>query len=301
MRPIALIIPVVAVTGVMVAHWAISSGPRSSAPDQAESPFSGLRAFEHVERLVALGPRSIGTDSIAEAREYISTRLSELGLDVVRDEFNSIFLDRSYGMENIIGVIPGAIRRPIAIGGHYDTKEIPGANDGGSSAGLLLEMARILVQRSWNHTIWIIFFDGEDTGSDMETMFYGSRRLAGSLRDEDEPRWLIIADMIGDRNLLIRRDRNSDPGLVDLVWSLGRELGYRKHFSNLRFTVYDDHIPFMEIGVPSCVLIDFEYGPLNSYWHTESDDLDKISAGSLQIVGDVLYRALESLDSIPLD
>ncbi len=266
--------------------------------DGDASPFSGANAYSHVGYLVGLGPRSIGSDSIVQAREYISQHMADLGLETVNDGFNVTYEGRPYYMENIISIIPGSTKDVIAIGGHYDTKDIPGANDGGSSTGLLLEMARVLSQKPWQHTIWIIYFDGEDTGETSDTMFYGSRHLAQRLAIEgDEPRWLILADMIGDRNLLIRRDRNSDQRLVDYIWSRAELLGYARHFSDSRITVLDDHVPFMEMGVPSCVLIDFRYGPLNSYWHTQKDDIDKIGQGSLKVVGDVIYRVVEGLDS----
>ena len=276
----------------------IDNGSKVVVRDENITPFSGLKAYSHIENLVELGPRSIGSDAISLAREYISEHLCGLDLEVMRDGFSANFEGRTYEMENIIAVIPGITDEIIAIGGHYDTKEIPGANDGGSSSGLLLELARVLAQRTFNHTIWIIFFDGEDTGKTSETMFYGSRHLAGNLKMSDEkPRWLIVPDMIGDRRLMIRKDRNSDQRLVEFVWMKAEEIGYGRHFSNSKIIVLDDHVPFMAIGVSSCVLIDFKYGPLNSYWHTCRDDLDKIDQNSLKALGDVICKVVEGLDS----
>jgi Zn-dependent M28 family amino/carboxypeptidase len=261
------------------------------------SPFSGTRAFDHVEALVKMGPRYIGSKPIARAREYIIEHLEGLGIRVREDPFTATYEDREYDMVNIVGIIPGSGEGVIAVGGHYDTKDIPGANDGGSSAGLLLEMARILVNESLGHTIWIVFFDGEDTGNDMDTMFYGSRHMATDLNSKGElPNWLIIADMIGDRNLLIKRDRNSDVQLQDYIWKIAGDLGYGQHFGTSTLMVLDDHVPFGNLGVPSCVLIDFEYGPLNSYWHTKRDDLDKVSGDSLKVVGDVIFHVVKGLD-----
>jgi len=277
--------------------YLLGNGPRSDATDDGPSGFSGSRAYDHVEALVEMGPRPIGSEPLARARDYIRESLLGNGLEVISDPFNSTFEGDQYYMENIVGVIPGDDEGIIAVGGHYDTKDIPGANDGGSSAGLLLEMARTLVNETLGHTVWIIFFDGEDTGDDSRTMFYGSRHMARNLGSRwQTPVCLIIADMIGDRNLLIRRDRNSDAELMEYIWEVADELGYGRHFANSALTVLDDHVPFMDAGVPSCVLIDFEYGPLNSYWHTQRDDLDKISASSLQVVGDVIYRAVLGID-----
>jgi len=260
------------------------------------TPFLGEKAYDHVERLVGLGPRTIGSESLSRARDYIGEYLEGLGIEVVRDDFVASFKGREYAMENIIGVIRGD-DQIIALGGHYDTKDIPGANDGGSSAGLLLEMARALSERPQKHTIWLIFFDGEDTGDKEGEMFYGSRHLAAICSNGTKPQWLILVDMIGDRRLGIRRDRNSDPHLTDLVWGTAERLGYGRYFKDSSLAVLDDHVPFMAIGVPSCVLIDFSYGPLNSYWHTQRDSMDKISAKSLKAVGDVVYEAVAELGS----
>jgi glutaminyl-peptide cyclotransferase len=293
----ALLALLLAISAGILLILAFRSGshPRVDNPDL--TPFSGARAYCHVESLVALGPRSIGSGAIEEAREYIRGYLEEIGLDVLRDCFNASYEGGEYYMENIIAVLPGRSDDVLAVGGHYDTKDIPGANDGGSSTGLLLEMARVLRDAELEHTVWVIFFDGEDTGNNVADMFYGSRNLASRLETEGrKPGLLILADMIGDKSLLIRRDRNSDPFLTNYIWSRAEELGYGAHFSDGKLTVFDDHVPFMDIGVPSCVLIDFNYGPLNSYWHTQKDDMDKISDDSLKIVGDVIYDSLIGLD-----
>ncbi len=277
----------------------LDHGNEVSIGDGDMTPVSGERALSQVEHLVSLGPRSIGSDSIAQAREYIKGQLRVMGLKVRCDPFVATYEGTDYDMENIIGIIPGSGGRGIiAVGGHYDTKDIPGANDGGSSAGLLLELGEVLVEQALEHTVWLIFFDGEDTGDDPETMFYGSRHLVELLEEEESlPSWLIVPDMIGDRKLMIQRDGNSDRELLNYIWAKADEMGYNEHFGQSQIMVLDDHVPFMSAGVPSCVLIDFEYGPLNSYWHTEKDDLDKIDADSLKAVGDVIYGVVMGLDS----
>lgn len=292
-------IPCILAVGVATGlYFILAHGSRVIVRNESATPFSGLEAYSHVERLVGLGPRWIGSDSIAKAREYISSYLSGLGLQVSRDAFSANYLGQAYAMENIIAVIPGRTGGIIAVGGHYDTRLIPGANDGGSSSGLLLELARVLATRALNHTVWIVFFDGEDVGDDLDTMFYGSRYLAERVgASAAKPEWLILPDMIGDRHLTIRKDTNSDERLVAYVWEKAKELGYGRHFKSSTTAIMDDHVPFMEIGIPSCLLIDFKYGPLNSYWHTAKDDLDKIDARSLKAVGDVIYKVVEGLDS----
>jgi Zn-dependent M28 family amino/carboxypeptidase len=296
---ILLILSIAVLSGFFLA---VNSGYRVVVKDEGASPFSGTKAYSHVEHLVGLGPRSPGSESISLAREYIYRNLNDMGLPLIKDNFTAMHRGVAYEMQNIIAVIPGETEEIIALGGHYDTKEIPGANDGGSSTGLLLEMARVLRQRPLSHTIWLIFFDGEDTGDGYDTMFYGSKHLAGEIRDRaDRPRWLILVDMIGDEKLTLSRDRNSDPELVEFVWSKAEEIGYGRHFRDSQIAILDDHIPFVEIGIPSCVLIDFKYGPANSYWHTQEDDMDKIHENSLKAIGDVVYSVVGSLDAGGLD
>ena len=277
------------------------NGKRPFVADQNLTPFCGERALSHVRKLVGLGPRTAGSRSIDRARRYIEAELSQLGVQVMEDGFETRLEDGVVDMENIVAIIPGKSDSIIAVGGHYDTKDIPGANDGGSSAGLLLELCRCLSEAAskmpFNHTLWVIFFDGEDTGDTPETMFYGSRHLAERVdREGVRIRSLILVDMVGDKKLGIARDRNSDPRLNDLIWSLASAMGYGSYFKRSSISVLDDHIPFSAIGVPSSVVIDFRYGPMNCYWHTQRDDLDKIDPASLKIVGDVVYEAVLSLD-----
>jgi Zn-dependent M28 family amino/carboxypeptidase len=196
--------------------------------------------------------------------------------------------------------VPG--RRPdiILVGGHYDTKwfadiRFVGANDGGSSTGLLLELARALAARPRGFTYWVVFFDGEEarvTWTERDSL-YGSRRLAERMaRSGRLPRAVLVADMIGDRDLAIRREAHSAPWLTDLVWQAAARLGHGAHFRPETLVVEDDHVPFLRRGVPAALLIDFDYPP----WHTAEDTLDKISARSLQVVGEVLLEALGDLE-----
>jgi Zn-dependent M28 family amino/carboxypeptidase len=203
-------------------------------------------------------------------------------------------------MANVIGVIPGRRADVILIGGHYDTKlfadrRFVGANDGGSSAGLLLELARQLVRHPRDFTYWIAFFDGEEARESWTATdsLYGSRRLAADLaRAGKLPRAVIVADMIGDRDLAIRREASSTQALADLIWAAAARLGHQRHFLATAMPVEDDHAPFLRAGVPAALLIDFDFPP----WHTADDTLDKVSPQSLQIVGDVLLEALPSIE-----
>ena len=281
-----------------VLAFAVAIGPASGAADRPR--FDGAAALRHVERLVALGPRPAGSPVAARARQYIVAELRKLGVETRVQAFDAETPHGRLQMGNVIAVLPG--RRPdvIMFGGHYDTKwfrdiRFVGANDGGSSTALLLELARILAAGSRDFTYWLVFLDGEEaretwTATDS---LYGSRHLVAELqRTRRLPRAVIVADMIGDRDLGIRREGASTPWLTDLVWSAARRLRYDAHFLPDVLVVEDDHAPFLRAGVPATLLIDFEYPP----WHTAGDTLDQVSAGSLGIVGEVLVEALPSIE-----
>ena len=272
-----------------------------AAADPAAARFDGTAAFRHLERLVAIGPRPAGTPAGARAREYIVAELKRAGVQARTESFDAQTPDGRVQMANMIGVLPGRRPEVIAIAGHYDTKvfrdfRFVGANDGGSSAALLIELARALAVRPHEYTYWIIFFDGEEArGSWTATdSLYGSRHMAADLaRRGALPRALIVADMIGDRDLGIRREAYSTAWLTELLWASAHRLGHGAHFLPDAIAVEDDHAPFLRAGVPSALLIDFDYRP----WHTAEDTLDKVSARSLQIVGDVLLDALPAIEA----
>ncbi|HEY3067854.1 MAG TPA: M28 family peptidase [Methylomirabilota bacterium] len=260
----------------------------------------GAAALRHVERLVALGPRPAGSPAGGRARDYIVATLKAAGLEVRVEPFEAETPDGKLRMANVVGVARG--RRPdvIMLAGHYDTKmfrefRFVGANDGGSSAALLLELARHLATPPREYTYWVVFFDGEEARGTWtaQDSLYGSRRMAETLaRSRRLPRALIVVDMIGDRDLDIRRESFSTEALTDILWASARRLGHDAHFLAERMPVEDDHVPFLRAGVPAALLIDFDFPP----WHTPDDTLDKVSARSLQIVGDVVLDALPSVE-----
>ncbi len=216
-------------------------------------------------------------------------------------------------MANLLVDLPGPSGRVVILGGHYDGKRVPGvefvgANDGGSSVGLLLEMARCLTEAPGSTTVRIAFLDGEESlgeGGPPADGLYGSRRLAASLRESgelEEVAAAIVVDMIGDRRLSISRELESTPWLWRLVAEKARVLGVERHFSGPLLAVIDDHTPLLAAGIPSLLLIDLHYGPGwddNSYWHTEEDTIDKLSARSFEIVGSVLLASLEEIGFRP--
>lgn len=200
------------------------------------------------------------------------------------------------------------------LAGHYDTKRFAdftfvGANDGGSSAAFLLEMARALAHRRNALTVWLVFFDGEEavqswTATDS---VYGSRHLAEKLTasgDLGRIEAMILVDMIGDARLSINRDGNSTPWLTDIVFTAAHRQGYGKVFLNQRSEYQDDHLPWVNAGVAAVDLLG-NVGPVSpsnsfgSYWHTAKDTLDKCSPGSLGIVGRVVLGTIEDLEASP--
>lgn len=273
--------------------------PRAGTAESVR--FDGAAALRHIERVVALGPRPAGSRESARARDYIVGELRKAGAEVRVELFDAETPHGRLTMANIVGIVRG--RRPdvILVGGHYDTKwfrdlRFVGANDGGSSTGLLLELARRLARAQREFTYWIVFFDGEEARETWTARdsLYGSRRMAAELaRTGRLPRAVLVADMIGDRELDIRREALSTPWLTDAVWRSAARLGYSAHFLDESLIVEDDHAPFLRAGVPATLLIDFNYPP----WHTAEDTVDKVSARSLQVVGEVLLDTLPAIEA----
>jgi Zn-dependent M28 family amino/carboxypeptidase len=276
----------------------------------ATPAFDSGRAWEHLRQVVALGPRPAGSPALEQTRKYITAQLAAAGVAVTEQAWDEQTPLGSVRMVNLIATIPGPRADRILISGHYDTKRyrefrFVGANDGGSSTAFLLEMARVLKARRNALTIELLFLDGEEAscrdwdecgrpGAPDNT--YGSRRY---VRDGKQRGTLagiqanILVDMIAGRDPRFKRDLNSTPWLTDLIWAAARRMKLDAHFVAQTTTVEDDHIPFMQAGVPSVDIIDLEYRP----WHTAGDTLDAVSARSLQVVGDALLAALPQLEA----
>jgi glutaminyl-peptide cyclotransferase len=265
-----------------------------------EPRVDGAAALRHVERLVAIGPRVAGTPGAARARAYIIAELKKLGVKVDVRAFEADTPHGRLSFANVIAILPGRRGDVILLGGHYDTKyfkafRFVGANDGGSSAALLLELTRLLAATPREYTYWVVWFDGEEARESWTATdsLYGSRRLAAELTQAGRlPRAMVLVDMIGDRDLGILRDTYSTPWLSDLLWATAARLGHARHFLGTAMGVEDDHAPFLKAGVPAALLIDFDYPP----WHTADDTLDKVSPRSLAVVGDVVLGALPAIE-----
>ena len=272
---------------------------------QAPAPqrFDSNRAWEHLRQLVALGPRPAGSPAIEQSRLYIKNQLSAIGVPVTEQAWDDDTPTGRVHMVNLIATIPGASKDRLVIGGHYDTKKFRefrfvGANDGGSSAAFLIELARVLKAQRNPLTIELLFLDGEEAviaweGNDHT---YGSRHYVADAKRTGSLASLkafILVDMIGDRDLQIKRDLNSTTWLTDVIWSAAEKSQLTAYFRPERVQIEDDHLPFLEARVPSVDIIDLEFPA----WHTAGDTLDAVSARSLQVVGDALLAALPQIET----
>jgi glutaminyl-peptide cyclotransferase len=289
-----------------------SGAPGTGAPQAATFPpapaaettggFDGTRAYKHVEQLVALGPHPAGSEGIRRAQQYITGQLKSFGCPVEEQDFHATSTPvGDVAMKNIVVKIPSANANIIIFSSHYDTKRLAnfvGADDAGSSTGVLLEVARLLCARKNAQTIWLAFFDGEEdfnfNWTDTDNTF-GSRELAASLAlsgDLRRVKAMILVDMVGPTNPVYKRENNSTPWLIDLLWSTAARLGYGKVFVNDRSDIEDDHLPFLKRDVPAADIIDLEV----PYWHTTQDTLDKVDPRTLAITGHVLIESLPELE-----
>jgi glutaminyl-peptide cyclotransferase len=266
---------------------ALTTAPPPAAQnpaDEAPSPdktggFDGKRAFAHVAKQVSFGPRPSGSPALAQTQDYI---LSEL---------------KSYGCTTV-----------ILLGTHYDTKRLEnfvGADDAGSSTGVMLELARLLCSQHGRYNVWIAFFDGEEAvrpeWKDPDNC-YGSRQMAARFAnsgDLTKIKAFLLADIVGTRTPHFKRESYSTKALVDLVWGVAKKLGYGAIFIDEETPIEDDHQSFLKRHVPSVDVIDLDNSANGDvyYWHTPQDSLDKISPKTLAVVGHVFVESVKQLQS----
>jgi Zn-dependent M28 family amino/carboxypeptidase len=280
---------------VTVAVCVAGCGSAGSDPG-AGSAFDAQRAFRDLRAQVAIGPRPAGTPASRRTRRFIVARLRAAG---IRD------VTVQSPRRNVVARVPGAEPGVVVAGAHYDTKDIPGfvgANDGASGVAVLLELARTLPRRLDGPSIDLVFFDAEEaprgasfaSGGDRgSSQFVRYAREGGGQGSPDLAaiRAMVLFDMVGDCDLRIPREANSDPGLY-------AEFGAEAPFEGEAPGVLDDHTPFIQAGVPAVDVIDFDYGPGPSpgaWWHTRADDLDHVCAGSLDAVGAAALTALPGI------
>ena len=263
-------------------------------PSKKQADFNAARAYKDVLTQVNFGPRTPGSPAHDATVEYIQSELVKAGWEVEIQQGEML----GHPVRNIIAR-RGAGDEWFILGAHYDSRfvadkdpdqalsqlPVPGANDGASGVAVLLELARSLPEDSGKE-IWLVFFDTEDQGRiEGWDWILGSRVFVQSL--EGTPDAVVIVDMIGDANLNIHREKSSDPGLTDQIWSVASELGYAEFFINSgKYGILDDHTPFLEAGIKAIDIIDFDY----EHYHTSQDTPDKVSESSLRIVGEVLLK-----------
>ena len=275
--------------------------------------FNGAKALEYARQLVACGPRFNGSPGLTCAQDFLKKQFTHDNLQ--DDSFTASTPAGLQSMHNFIVRFPGKKDGVIVLASHYETNyylrntSFLGANDGAATTGLLIEIANHLRGRTLDgYSVWLVFTDGEESVSGQwshSDSLYGSRHLAAKWQNDGTLKRIkavLIADMIGDKDLDVLRDENSTPWLEDLVGEAAKKTGNSSHFFKSRNTIEDDHLPFMQRGVPCADVIDEDYGPHDSahpdgWHHTPEDTLDKISANSLTISGEVFLEAIRLIDA----
>ncbi|HUF62151.1 MAG TPA: M28 family peptidase [Verrucomicrobiales bacterium] len=314
-RSLAFVIPVVVLTGCVLAAFLFLRGPNADAAGFSYDPrravhaaFDGNRAFAHVRAMVELGPRPAGSEALEKTRRYCEGILAELGWEVRRQAFDSDTPAGRIRFVNLRARWPAAEAGPFArpvdvvLGSHYETKlyhdfVFVGANDSASSSAALLEIARVAAAApEFAERLELVFFDGEEAFGESITPhdgLYGSRFYALQLRQAAagmRPKAAVVLDMIGDRDLNIGLPVDTDPFLARLLLQAAAELGFGEFFAVGDREIIDDHTPLNLVGIPAMDIIDLDYQP---YWHTAQDTLDRLSPDSLTIVGQTTLLFLE--------
>ena len=276
-------------------------------PPELWKQFSGDKAFAHVRRQVELGPRPSGSSVLETARKYITDAVEQAGWEVTRQEFVDSTPRGPITFVNLIGRFRGGVAGKVSpdtqrviLASHYDTKifdtiRFVGADDGGSSTGALMELARVVaLDPALAHRVELVFFDGEEAVSQFSEIdgLYGSRYYAHVLRESGRNkqfRFGMVWDMIGPSDLNITLPADSPPEMARGIFNAADILGVRKNFSYFRGAMLDDHKPLNDSHIPTIDLIDFDF----LYWHTADDTIDKLSPESLSKVGQVTLYYLQ--------
>jgi Zn-dependent M28 family amino/carboxypeptidase len=277
----------------------------------AQPHFNGAKALDYARQFVAIGPRWPTSPGHAQAEAFLRDHFKHDPLE--EDAFTASTPIGPVPMRNFIVRFPGKKDGAIVLATHYETNywlkniNYVGANDGGSTTGLLMAIADQLRAQTASgkkldgYSVWLVFFDGEEAIKDWtdSDSTYGSRHLAARWYSDGtlgRIKAFILADMIGDKDLDILRETQSTPWLVELVRQAAKKFDDSRYFFQTSNEISDDHLPFVRRGVPSIDIIDLDYGPNNSYHHTDKDTMDKISAHSLTIDGDVFMETIRLID-----
>jgi len=264
--------------------------------DKSNHEFNSERAFNNVKFQVEQGPRTIGSDAHDIVEKWIISDLLNMNWKVDIQETDT----SGAVIKNIIAQ-RGSGTPWVIIASHYDSRSsadqdpnpqnrdqpVLGANDGASSVAILLELARVLPVKL-NKQIWLVFFDNEDNGDSSGIDWdLGSEYFVSKLNGK--PDSVVVLDMVGDKDLDIYMERNSNSDLNTEIWDVAKELGYSQFIPTYKYALIDDHLPFIRAGIRAVDVIDFDY----PYWHTTSDTLNKVSPESLKVVGDTILKWLE--------
>jgi len=291
----------------------VSTPPACDSPGAAETTFDADRAWKDLERIVAFGPRPAGSPALEEQRKWLEAELKATGLVPQRESFRPTTPSGPIEMANVYADLRSADPQAelVILASHFDTKlakdklakPFVGANDAGSSTAVLLELARSLAKAGPRALSYrFLFLDGEESvrwewAGDDNT--YGSRQHAQALAKSGTGRTvraLILLDMVGDKQLKLARELNSDARLQQIFFGAARANGLGKYVDGPAQEINDDHLPFRDIGIPSLDLIDFEYGPSNAYWHSDADTLENCSKESLGAAGRIVLGGLPGLE-----
>ena len=285
-----------------------------STPEAVPPPpdIDAANAFRLVSEICDIGPRPSGSDGAARTAQYIVDTATAYGYEPIQDTWTERTARGSVEFTNITVELRGSSDESfIIIGTHFDTKILAGtaaligANDGASSTGLVLELMRTLKKTpaAGRPTVRFAFFDGEEAYeqySDSDGL-HGSRRMARQLQESGRHRQcraMILLDMVGDEDLTVTISPTDSRELRTKLFNIAERQGTRKHFGYfMKGSILDDHIPFSRLGIPALDIIDFKYGPNNSYWHTDQDTIDKLSTDSLGIVGNAVIALIWELNS----
>ena len=278
---------------------------------QSAGHFDGARALQYAREIVAFGPRYNGSEALTKVQAYLRKQFAKD--DLTEDTFVVDTPAGPQALHNFIVKFPGKKDGIIVLASHYETNywlkdtSFVGANDGASTTGLLIEIANHLRGKPRDgDSVWLVFFDGEEAVKSWShsDSLYGSRHLAAKWQNDGTLKKIkafLLADMIGDKNLDILRETSAPSWLADLVKQAATHEGDQRYFFRTEGAMEDDHLPFIQRGVPAIDLIDDDYGPHDAahpdgYHHTPEDTLDKISAKSLTIDGDVFLETIRLLD-----
>ena len=305
-RSLKMIVSLIAGLAGMSAHAATTPGTHPT-----HLQFDGARAYRYTQQFVACGPRWIGSPGHVCAENFLKKQFAKDNLE--EDTFTTQTPAGPMTMHNFIAKFPGKKDGVIVFASHYETNyplrniNFVGANDGGSTTGFLIELANYLRgHKQEGYSVWLVFFDGEEAIQQWSSSdsLYGSRHLAAKWDRDGTLKRIkayFIMDMIGDRSLDIARDQNSTPALLDLVYEAAKKEGDQSYFFATSNAIEDDHLPFVQRGVPSADIIDYDYGPHDvthpdGYHHTAEDTMDKISAHSLTVVGQTMLETIRLLN-----